>query len=337
MKSAGRKNIGAKGKLTFPMSTLPQDKCLQTLLSILTALTVGTASLYKIQERVESTEGRGTLWFLPASLPTSNTKYIYEVFSLKYSVVWIAVFGWVVVSGFYESFQGDYDYLLFCGGLSLPFLLCPFLLPRSPLETVSGLKFYETYSFRATLYLSIYSHIGNYWYTHYFYTVLGATYTFNGIRLNDVPIALYFATLFYFSSYHAFSNALLRYIEVTFKPTFRRHVLFFALVVTLSFFTAFMETLTISSFPYYTFKDRDYAYTFGSAFYGMYFLFSFPLFYWFDDPEGRSKAGLPRKTLQDTVVEACGCCMLILCSLDAVRLALGLDFCMLTATKATEA
>lgn len=33
------------------------------------------------------------------------------------------------------------------------------------------------YAFKATVWLAIYSHIGNYWYTHYFYTVLRAKYT----------------------------------------------------------------------------------------------------------------------------------------------------------------
>lgn len=31
-----------------------------------------------------------------------------------------------------------------------------------------------------------YSHIGNYFWTHYFYRVLGARYTFVAWRLNDV-------------------------------------------------------------------------------------------------------------------------------------------------------
>jgi hypothetical protein len=69
------------------------------------------------------------------------------------------------------------------------------------------------YSFKANLWIAIFSFIGNYWYTHYFYSVLGARYTFPSHRLNDVPIALYFATHFYFVTYHTFSNLLLRKIE----------------------------------------------------------------------------------------------------------------------------
>jgi len=84
-----------------------------------------------------------------------------------------------------------------------------------------------------------------------------------------------------------------------------------------------METLSISAFPYYTFADRDYAYTVGSLFYGIYFIVSFPMFYYFQDNVRDGVIGL-----YDTTVAACGAGMLILCALDFTRLALGIDFVM---------
>ena len=98
----------------------------------------------------------------------------------------------------------------------------------------------------------------------------------------------------------------------------------------LSYFTAFMETLTISSFPYYSFEDRNMAYTVGSAFYGIYFLVSFPAFLEFDrdvDMDiGGAGAGAKvgkKVTCWETVVESCGYGMMIMCLLDFVRLYLG--------------
>lgn len=100
-----------------------------------------------------------------------------------------------------------------------------------------------------------------------------------------------------------------------------------ALVVVLAYFTAFMETLTISSFPYYSFEDEYMAYTVGSAFYGIYFLVSFPAFLEFDDDIdcaiGDGKKGVRVVTLWDTVVQSCGYGMIILCLLDFVRLQVG--------------
>ena len=62
------------------------------------------------------------------------------------------------------------------------------------------------------------------------------------------------------------------------------------------------------------------AYTVGSAFYGIYFLVSFPAFYAFDEDIDAKKKQV---TLWDTFVSGCGHGMMILCLLDFVRLHLG--------------
>ena len=141
-------------------------------------------------------------------------------------------------------------------------------------------------------------------------------------RLNNVPIALYFATHFYFSTYHGFSNSLLRKVVTTYKPGMMRTILFVGVVVVFSYFTAFMETLTISSYPYYSFEDRDMAYKVGSAFYGIYFLVSFPAFFAFDANVENPSAS--KVSVWDTAVSSCGYGMMILVFLDFVRLYLGI-------------
>lgn len=78
---------------------------------------------------------------------------------------------------------------------------------------------------------------------------------------------MYFATHFYFSSYHVLANLPLRYIRTAFRPGVPRTLLFIAVVLAMSYATAFMETLTISNFPYYSFENRSMAYSIGSAFY----------------------------------------------------------------------
>ena len=107
--------------------------------------------------------------------------------------------------------------------------------------------------------------------------LLRAKYAMPSWRLNDVPIAMYFATHFYFCSYHVFANLALRKLRTRYAPCAARAALFVALVLAMAYAVAFMETLTISHFPYYDFEDRDMAYTVGSAFYGIYFIVSFPV------------------------------------------------------------
>lgn len=154
-------------------------------------------------------------------------------------------------------------------------------------------------------------------------------------RLNNVPIALYFATHFYFSSYHTFSNLLLRKVVTSYQKGLLKSLLFVSVVLCFSYFTAFMETLTISAYPDYSFEDRDMAYTVGSAFYGIYFIVSFPAFFWFDD-EIDEKNPSRNVTLYDSFLSSCGHGMMIMILLDFVRLYLDIPLIVGNATVVTE-
>lgn len=60
------------------------------------------------------------------------------------------------------------------------------------------------YCWQASLWIIIFSYVGNYFWTHYFFTVLGASYTFPSWKMNNVSLR-WFATPFHSSgpiSYH---------------------------------------------------------------------------------------------------------------------------------------
>ena len=59
----------------------------------------------------------------------------------------------------------------------------------------------------------------------------------------------------------------------------------------------------------------------GSAFYGIYFIVSYPMFYWLD--EYIHKKLMKPHTLYQTVMEAFACGMIVLLFLDFARLYLG--------------
>ena len=300
------------------------------VLSTMFFILIGTHS---IQLPIASKATSTSMSYVPVQLPdprSEPTKYSYELFCWYYTVVWIAIFGAIVVSQCYEYFSA-WSYIFVCGGLALPLILQPMIYPQAwPAKLDNTLvrnpdvqrPLFQRYSTKATLYLLTYSFIGNYWYTHYFYSVLKAKYTMPAHRLNDVPIAMYLATHFYFCTYHVcISNSLLRYVDKQYKSGWRRGLLFWYTVLFLSYFTAFMETLTISTFPYYSFEDRTMAYVWGSAFYGIYFIVSFPGFYHLDAEVDTSGKEL---TLMETFTTACGHGMMILTMLDFVRLYLGI-------------
>lgn len=275
---------------------------------------------------IQTPAKNGRFAFYPCP-KTEASKYAYEKYHTYYSPIWMGIFGIIVIFQLYETWSAkQYNtYLLI---LALPCVLQPILAPSAFFNSPDAHRpLSERYATKANIWLAIYTFIGNYWYTHYFYSVLKASYSMPSTRLNNVPIAMFFATHFYFSSYHVFSNCMLRKIRTSFEAGVKRRILYVSTVFVLSYFTAFMETLTISSFPYYSFEDRNMAYVVGSAFYGIYFLVSFPAFYEFEldiDRDDTHTRSVKKLTIWGTMVESCGYGMMIMCLLDFVRLYIGI-------------
>eukprot|EP01025_Chloroclados_australasicus_P033804 TRINITY_DN3455_c0_g1_i4.p1 TRINITY_DN3455_c0_g1~~TRINITY_DN3455_c0_g1_i4.p1 ORF type:complete len:302 (-),score=13.83 TRINITY_DN3455_c0_g1_i4:728-1633(-) len=242
-----------------------------------------------------------------------------EIFFLVYSPSWM-IWALCIIVPFqlYERFD-ELSYFLvgFCA--ASPVIALPMLFQsRGDLDK----PWYDRFWVKANLWIAIYSFIGNYFWTHYFYRVLGAAYTMKAWRLNDVPIVMYLMTHAYFCFYHALSNVLIRRVR-TGTQSMGKLVQFlstFTLVFTLSYFTAFMETLTISHYPYYTHKDKMMMYTVGSLFYAIYFFVSFPMFYALEEDVLDSKN---KKSLWQVSVDSLGAGMLVTIFLDLWRLYLG--------------
>ena len=63
---------------------------------------------------------------------------------------------------------------------------CVVLPPLYPGEADKLLPLRKRFWVKATVWISIFSHIGNYFWTHYFFELLGAEYTFKAHRMNGV-------------------------------------------------------------------------------------------------------------------------------------------------------
>jgi len=147
-----------------------------TMVAILGTMLAVIGGLVAIQTRIPGGDSR----LLPCPT-TEPSKRAYEKYALAYTPVWIAGFAIIVAFKLYEDFD-KWSYMKVCVGLSLPFLLQPILLPAAGSTSSPDEKrpLLERYSFKANLWLAVYSFIGNYWYTHYFYSVLRAKYTMPG-------------------------------------------------------------------------------------------------------------------------------------------------------------
>eukprot|EP01104_Vermistella_antarctica_P014552 TRINITY_DN4609_c0_g1_i1.p1 TRINITY_DN4609_c0_g1~~TRINITY_DN4609_c0_g1_i1.p1 ORF type:complete len:278 (-),score=58.52 TRINITY_DN4609_c0_g1_i1:172-1005(-) len=254
----------------------------------------------------------------PRWLAISPVKRDTEILFLKLSAVWIAWFGLIVVTKAYEA-CGDLGYMLIGLGTALPYILVPLLFPVKGEESV---PIYDRYWFKANVWIAIFGFVGNYFWTHYFYKVLGAGYSFPVvIELNEVPVFLYLITHAYFCFYHVVTTVLLRRFWTSrfymSKTPFPRMFLSSLVVFIMAYITAFMETLTIASVPYYTHNNKFLMYTVGSAFYGIYFIYSFPMFYRLDETSG------DRWHWTRAVIDSLAASMAVTITLDLWRLCLG--------------
>ncbi|CAI5998720.1 unnamed protein product [Closterium sp. NIES-64] len=244
----------------------------------------------------------------------------------------------------------EWEYLWVGLAAALPCVLVP---PFMLCAADKGRPWHEQHWVKANVWIAIFSFVGNYFWTHYFYTLLGASYTFPSWRLNDVPFALYLLTHAYFCFYHVISNITIRRLRhflntpsSTPQPASAKHYVnsksssakskpstssassatrssVFSLIVqgawvlALSYITAFMETATIANFEYYTFVDKAAMYRVGTLFYALYFVVSFPFFFRIDEDTSDSWP------LSRVAVDSLGASMLVTILLDIWRLVIG--------------
>lgn len=222
---------------------------------------------------------------------TTPDKQWTEKFLIYYSVVWISMFAFVIVTAAWRYF-GPWEYLYFGLLVSVPCIVLPFYLePVEQIYKANQLNipvWYNRYWFKANVWIFIFGFIGNYFWTHYFYSLLRAIYTLTAHRINNVPICMFLYTHAYFSTYHVVTTILLRrwWTSLSYAkcPFWLRPLGTGMVIFVMSYITAFMEAFTIQNFPYYSIDDREFMYTVGCIIYGIYFIVSFPMFYRLDEP-----------------------------------------------------
>ncbi|KAJ7547313.1 hypothetical protein O6H91_08G079800 [Diphasiastrum complanatum] len=217
----------------------------------------------------------------------------------------------------YSPRFGKLEYFVLGLIVALPCFLLPLIIVS---KEDKSKPWYSRYWAKANVWIGIFGFVGNYFWTHYFYTVLGATYTFPSWRLNNVPLTTYFLTHAYFLFYHMISNMTLRRLRHAIHNIPSRVLRLFiqsAWIFILSYLTAFMEALTIANFPYYQIVNREVFYKVGSLFYAMYFLVSFPMFSRVDEMLSNEW------TISQTSIDSLGAAMLVTILLDLWRILIG--------------
>jgi cycloeucalenol cycloisomerase len=137
------------------------------------------ASLFFLSRGLQPVADGSGRWLADAK--RSPAKRATEIWFLSYGVFWIVCFGFIVASGVYASFD-HVGYLVVCGGLAAPLYLQPLLLPSITAD--ENTPFMSRHSVKTNIWLAIFGFVGNYWYTHYFFSVLKAHYTMPSWDLN---------------------------------------------------------------------------------------------------------------------------------------------------------
>lgn len=230
----------------------------------------------------------------PRWLAANPDKAWGEKFFLVYSPVWILLMALTMT--FSLSIRlNEAGLLILSGVIALPLILVPLLLRRAE---SGGLRWYQTYWFKANLYIGIFSVLGNYFGSEYFFDVLGMVYNYPQIRLTwdsalvgsgqqAVPLMMYPLTVAYFMTYHTTAVVLLRRLK-----TARSRITAAAFplaVAVLAYGWAWMETFAMAnplmrSVFYY--QDLNRMLVYGSLMYACYFVVSFPIFYALDEQAG---------------------------------------------------
>ncbi|GJS26808.1 cycloeucalenol cycloisomerase [Tanacetum coccineum] len=261
-------------------------------------------------------EVKGSLW-----LASNPSKRWGELFFLFYTPFWLTLcLGIVVPYKLYEDFK-ELEYLL----LGLVSVVPAFLIPMFVVGKADrSLAWKDRYWVKASILkyikIPIYRDLNIYIVVkHYVIIVLGASYTFPSWKMNNVPHTTFLLTIVCFLFYHVTSNLTLRRLHhaVAHLPVKTQWMIKAAWILALSYFIAFLETVAIANFPYYSFVDRTLMYKVGSLFYAIYFLVSFPMFLRIDENMA-DLWDLPR-----VAVDALGAAMLVTIILDLWRLFLG--------------
>lgn len=231
---------------------------------------------------------------LPRWFSENPSKAWGEKFFLAYSPVWMVVIVLVMAFGV-THVVGDLGFLAIGLVVALPLVLVPALVRD---ETSLGRRWYETYWFKANLYIAVFGFAANYFGSEYFFDVLGMVYNYPAIQLNldsallgsgdqHVPLVMYLLTQAYFMTYHTTAIIVLRRMKTSGFPVIAR--IWPVLVLGVAYFWAWMETRAMAN-PlietqfYYENPERMLSH--GSLFYALYFVASFPIFFHLDELRG---------------------------------------------------
>ncbi|GBG33886.1 Cycloeucalenol cycloisomerase [Hondaea fermentalgiana] len=233
-----------------------------------------------------------------------------EKFYLAYSPVWAALFGAWCFSGVH-LLVGDLGNILATLVIAAPNILVPLLY------CPTNKPWYQTYWFKFSVWVAIFTFEASYFFTEYFFDVLGMKYAFNHLSWNFdsihvgkgvqvVPVMMYMHGWYFFITYHACSVVFIRMFRTA--PVVRDSAIAQAFAVfasSLLFAWGEIKATTMEAIDdLFAYKDMDWALTWGALCYSCYFVPSFPMVYGLDESTDSSKHWSLRRTVESAFAAA---------------------------------
>jgi cycloeucalenol cycloisomerase len=214
-----------------------------------------------------------------------------EKFFLAYSVWWMLGMGFLMKAGV-NGRWGDAPLNLAMLVILAPALAVPALVRD---ESSLGRPWWRSYWFKMNLWIGIYSCIGSYFGSEYFFDVLGMVYNYPqlhwrfdsvllGSGMQTVPLIMYAPAHFYFLTYHTIAVIVLRRTRTS--RLLGRMWLWPFVVLAAAYFFAWAETFFMTGgaiAEQFTYRDLPRMLRWGSLFYACYFVVSFPMVYRLDE------------------------------------------------------
>ncbi len=220
--------------------------------------------------------------------------------------------GWLDVGNFWHVTQNLCMWIPYC-------VLLPWYLRRH-----SGVPALESFWLKYNLYMAVWIFLATYFHTEYFFELLHMRYRFPEVTLyldsalvgpseetaaaswKKVPVGMYLNAIAFFIVYHTAAVVCMRRVRA-FTHGWSKgsaRIAWIAIVVVSALFWAWAETFlyflqeSVATNVWY--EDRAAMLRYGSLFYAMYFVVSFPNVYRLDESPDE-----PRWPLSRVVIEAC--------------------------------
>ena len=217
--------------------------------------------------------------------------------------------GWLDVGNFWHVIQNFAMWVPYC-------VLLPAWLRRN-----SGVRWCESYWFKFNLYMAVWVFYATYLHTEYFFELLGLRYRFPSVTLlfdsaligpdeataagewMKVPVGMYLNSVAFFIVYHTAAVSCMRRVRsmtTSWRPAARR-VGWVAIVTATALFFAWVETflyITEDAAANVWYVDVPAMLRYGSFFYALYFVVSFPNVYRLDEDPAQPSWSLSRCVIE---------------------------------------